>query len=218
MIARSELLETGEAAPSTRTLSELETVIARNRQAVIETGEALREIRDLYLYWDAGYLDFSSYVKGRWGMSPAWARALIDFATLRAEGVEVQTPTQARAVVSEWRRDPAGARRLFKEAADKGWSAADAARAVKYGLGVRRTTSLARKLAELDMTQDELARRSGVCRETINKLAGGKMLTRASHIAALAWALACPVVELADLTDQWLPEGPRPETVRSDSP
>jgi DNA-binding Xre family transcriptional regulator len=71
-------------------------------------------------------------------------------------------------------------------------------------------TTLARVLAEKKMSQTELAKRSGVARETINHLCRGTVAqTRVSIVIALAWALDMSVYELADLTYDEIPLGPR---------
>jgi transcriptional regulator with XRE-family HTH domain len=69
---------------------------------------------------------------------------------------------------------------------------------------------LAGLLSEADMSQAELAARSGVARETINKLCTGKTATaRSSVICCLAWALEVPAERLASLSYNELPLGPR---------
>lgn len=66
-------------------------------------------------------------------------------------------------------------------------------------------------LQNAGMSQTELSRRSGVARETICYLASGRLdkIAFASSVAALAWGLGIPIEELAFLTDQSLPLGPR---------
>lgn len=71
---------------------------------------------------------------------------------------------------------------------------------------------LAEVLLELDMSQTELSRRSGVARETIWKFCHGWTTSRAPLILALAWALDLDPIALVDLyhgdPHAW-PDGPR---------
>lgn len=70
-------------------------------------------------------------------------------------------------------------------------------------------STLADLLLDLDMSQTELAERSGVPRETINHLCRGVILkTRSSIVIALAWALDVELGVLAEYLDSW-PLGPR---------
>lgn len=71
---------------------------------------------------------------------------------------------------------------------------------------------LARLLAQRKMTQEELAQRSGVARETINRLCRGRrVLVRPATVAALAWALDVPATALRELLAKpgRIPIGPR---------
>lgn len=68
---------------------------------------------------------------------------------------------------------------------------------------------LARLLIEADMSQSELARRSGVTRERINHICRGRVVKiQASTIVALAWGLGIDPEELSEYIDE-VPLGPR---------
>lgn len=70
-------------------------------------------------------------------------------------------------------------------------------------------SALAKALVEDEMTQSELALRSGVSRETICKLSRNRTKCRASLIVALAYALDLPPEALAEHCYEDLPIGPR---------
>ncbi len=71
-------------------------------------------------------------------------------------------------------------------------------------------------LAEQGMSQRELSARSGVARETINRLCCGKksLPVRGSVVVALAYALGVEPAELADFCEV-LPLGPRSVVTRT---
>ncbi len=85
-------------------LAELEGII---RNAGLEAGTALMEIRDSRLYRES-HADFKLYVKEVFGISRPRAYQLIDFAKLNAVGVEVQNEGQSRELSNPSLRDEEG--------------------------------------------------------------------------------------------------------------
>jgi SAM-dependent methyltransferase len=99
---------TGEVVA--RSFEQNEQVIERGLGTFIEVGEALAEIRDQRQYRDAGYSDFDSYCRERWGMSRVHSTRLIGAAEVVGALVPIGTtpPTsesQARAL-APLRHDP----------------------------------------------------------------------------------------------------------------
>jgi Domain of unknown function (DUF4326) len=85
--------------PATRSLAQLEGVVERGLSTFVEVGRALEEIRTGRLYRDAGYSDFDTYCRERWG----WSRARGD-AFIRAAGVatELDEISANRPVLNAW--------------------------------------------------------------------------------------------------------------------
>ena len=100
---------TGEVVA--RSLAENEQVIDRGLGTFIEVGEALSQIRDQRQYRDAGYSDFGTYCRERWGLSRQRAHQMMD-----ASGVvgalsnifDTHTPTREShaAALTPLRHDP----------------------------------------------------------------------------------------------------------------
>ena len=102
-----------------RTLAENETVIERGQQTFIEVGNALREIREQRQYRDAGFIDFDTYCRERWGWNKAHANRLVASAEVVAQlapiGASPTTETQARPL-APLRSNPAALREAWADA------------------------------------------------------------------------------------------------------
>lgn len=101
-------------------LEDLEAIISRGISAFIETGNALREIRERQLY--EGFATFEDYCLKRWGWHRRYGDRLIDAAivaeNLSPIGLKPRTETQARelARLSPDRQREVAATINFKEA------------------------------------------------------------------------------------------------------
>lgn len=92
---------------NTRTLTECEAVIEKS---LLDTGEALTEIRDNRLYRDAGYSDFDIYCRERWGWSANYVhkqiaaapvvRALQECTIVQSDNATITKESQARELVA----------------------------------------------------------------------------------------------------------------------
>jgi DNA modification methylase len=70
----------GALRPADRPLAELEAVIERGRQAFVEVGLALLEIRARRLFRELGFTTFTDYCRQRWDFTPQRAVQLIQAA------------------------------------------------------------------------------------------------------------------------------------------
>jgi len=98
-------------------LAELEQVVERGQRAFVETGKALRTIRDDRLY-DETYGTFEAYCKARFGMSRSQAYRLIDASAC----VELLSPIGdiTESVVRPLTKlEPDGQRKVWAAVADR---------------------------------------------------------------------------------------------------
>lgn len=107
-----------QRAPA-RSLSENEEIITRGQRTFIEVGNALMEIREQRQYKDAGYSDFDTYCRERWGWTRRRAGQMIEAAGVVAQ-LEVGTivpshETQARPL-APLRSDPPSMREAWQDA------------------------------------------------------------------------------------------------------
>ena len=99
-------------------LRELEEVIDRGLETFVEVGRALQGIRDAQLY-RATHTSFAEYVKERFGISRPHAYRLIDAAEVKVALSpigDIRNEAQARELVPLWRKDPAEAEQLWRDA------------------------------------------------------------------------------------------------------
>jgi len=61
-----------------RSLAQNEEIITRGQRTFIEVGNALMEIREQRQYKDAGYTDFDTYCRERWGWSKRHANRIVE--------------------------------------------------------------------------------------------------------------------------------------------
>jgi hypothetical protein len=100
-----------------RQLGQLEAVIERGREAFVEAGWALLEIRQGRLYREQ-YSSFGAYCHARWGWSRTHVHRLIDAARvvgLFPIGNGPRTESHARQLAYFAKRDPKGAIKLWHE-------------------------------------------------------------------------------------------------------
>lgn len=71
-------------------LAELEALIQGGLRTFIEVGRALLEIRDRRLYRDAGYTEFDTYCRQRWGWTEGYA----------TRNIQAAQPTEASSLIS----------------------------------------------------------------------------------------------------------------------
>ena len=103
------------------TLAENEAIIERGLTTFVEVGDALTRIRDERQYRDAGFTDFDTYCRERWGMSNQQAWRLTQAAevvhALPPMGGTLTSERQARELVSTLREEGAEVTAAVLEAA-----------------------------------------------------------------------------------------------------
>ena len=106
-------------AATARSLAQNEEIITRGQQTFIEVGNALMEIREQRQYKDAGYSDFDTYCRERWGWNKDHANRLVRSAEVVAQlspiGLTPATETQARPL-APLRSDPPAMREAWQDA------------------------------------------------------------------------------------------------------
>lgn len=102
-----------------RTLAENEFVIERGQQTFIEVGNALMEIREQRQYRGAGFTDFDTYCRERWGWSKRHANRIVESAEVVMQlgpiGPTPQAESQARPL-APLRSNPAALREAWSDA------------------------------------------------------------------------------------------------------
>lgn len=107
-----------QRAPA-RSLSENEEVIERGRQTFIDVGNALMEIREGRQYRDAGYTDFDTYCRERWGWSRRRSDQMIEAASVAGSlpvGTTVPTSEGQARPLAPLRSDPEALRETWQDA------------------------------------------------------------------------------------------------------
>ena len=111
----TDVIETPE-----RTLAENESVIERGQQTFIEVGNALMEIREQRQYRNAGFTDFDTYCRERWGWDRKRAGQLVRAAevvgSLQAVGTTVPTHEGQARPLAPLRSNPAALREAWSDA------------------------------------------------------------------------------------------------------
>jgi hypothetical protein len=102
-----------------RSLAQNEEIITRGQRTFIEVGNALMEIREQRQYKDAGYTDFDTYCRERWGWSKRHANRIVETAEVVLQlgpiGPAPQTEGQARPL-APLRSDPPAMREAWQDA------------------------------------------------------------------------------------------------------
>jgi hypothetical protein len=102
--AHAQDLETA-ACPPARELAHLEAVIADGQRAVFAAAQALEQILSAKLYRQAGYRNFETYCRQRWGLSRTRAYQLVDLSKVRRL-LPVENESQARRLAPKLKADP----------------------------------------------------------------------------------------------------------------